>query len=181
MKMLTSIAFVGVAASTAACNMVMDLGRFQESAVAIGDAGGAAGDDASDDAAAASGDKNLVFVMQNMAPHPTQLFEFWVIDTNNRVQTHAVIDPLGAQNVTVHVPSCVLQEGAPYRLDFYADMNATRSYDGIGSVLTQDHAWRIPLVPSTIKGHTVTVTGSDMTVTFVHDTIFTDIDTTIDG
>jgi len=165
---------------TTACNALMDLGRFDEGALSTdaGDAGDAA---APFEAGNASGDKNLVLVLQRMAPHPTQLFEFRIVDSSNRVQTRGLLDPLGEQDVTIHVPIGVPLVGGPYRLDFYADMIDTRSYDGIGSGTMNDHAWRIPLELSTRHGRTVAVAGDDMTVTFLHDTVFTDIDTSLDG
>jgi hypothetical protein len=178
---LTGRAAVAIALfGTGACNTLMDLGRFDEGAL-VSAAGDASDDAVSSDAGNASGDKNLVLVLQRMAPHPTQLFEFRIVDASNRVQTRGLLDPLGEQDVTIHVPVGVPQIGGPYRLDFYADMNDTRSFDGIGSGTMNDHAWRIPLEPSTKHGRTVAVAGDDMTVTFLHDTVFTDIDTSVDG
>lgn len=178
------LALAAATVAAAGCNTIMDLDRFS-GAVVDDDAGVETHADAGTGSDAGSfdpdSDKDLVLVLQRMAPHPDQLMEFRVVDGANRVQMRGLADPLGLQDAVIRIPAVVSSFGGPYHLDFYADMNDTRSYDGIGSGTTNDHAWRIPLEESTRPGRKVTVAGNTMTVTFLHDTVFTNIDTTIDG
>jgi hypothetical protein len=178
-----SLLLAGFVVATSACNTLMDLDRFKQVS-ASEDGGQDSGQDSDvvgNDAGTFDGDRDLVIVLQRMAPHPTQLFEFRIVDGANRVQTRGLLDPLGEQDVTIHVPVSVSEFGGPYRLDMYADQNDTRSYDGLGSGTTNDHAWRIPLEASTRRGRTVEVSGTTMTLTFLHDTVFTNIDTDLMG
>jgi hypothetical protein len=89
------------------------------------------------------------------------------------------LDPCGP-NALIVVPQAVPKENGPYHLDFFADTaDNNHMYDGIGSVTTNDHAWRRNLtdkenVPQDTRG--ATATPNAVTINFVHDTIFTDID-----
>jgi hypothetical protein len=92
---------------------------------------------------------DLVFTVTGMDTHPTQLFEYRVIDANNFIQSRGFLDPLGAPRATVHVPRAVPKVNGPYRLDFYADKNHSGSWDGLASGVDHDHGWRWdPLVDS---------------------------------
>jgi hypothetical protein len=179
-----SAAHVGLAcvlSALAGCNAMMDLDRFSHAAM-DGDSGSVQGDGGADAGGGdPNADKDLILVLQRMAPHPDQLMEFRIVDGSNRVQMHGLADPLGIQDLTLRVPAAISPFGGPYRLDFYADMNETRSYDGIGSGTVNDHAWRIPLEASTRRGRTVEIAGNTIKVTFLHDTVFTDIDTDSKG
>jgi hypothetical protein len=165
--------------SLASCTSVIDVDRFHSAAAAASSAPSDGDAGTVTQPGSVSDDKNLVFVMKAMSPHPTELFEYRVVDQNDFVQSRGLCDPLGAEDVTIHVPLAFMAQGGPYRLDFYADHNGSRSYDGIGSGVTNDHAWRLQAPIEKQPG--VTVNGSDVVVTFVHNTSFTDIDTLPDG
>lgn len=117
---------------------------------------------------------NLRVSLVAMKPHHVSYCELYVIDSNNVIQSHAILDPLGTENTTINMPYAVPKLGGPYRLDFYSDMNGTRSYDGLGSVITNDHAWRLDPLEDYPKG--AAHENGSILVNFVHNTIFTDID-----
>jgi len=56
----------------------------------------------------------------------------------------------------------------------YADVNGSGGYDGIGSVVTQDHAWRIDPLADYPAGAAAAVDDL-VQVTFTHNTSFTEI------
>jgi hypothetical protein len=117
---------------------------------------------------------NLTLSLAGMTPHVTQLFEYRVIDANNFIQSRGVLNPLGAPDVTVHVPLAIPKVNGPFRLDCYADVNNSGGYDGIGSVISNDHAWRIDPLADYPPGSVSPVDGL-VQVKFTHNTSFTDI------
>lgn len=139
----------------------------------------AAGAGANDSGSGGSGNieaqyLNLRVSLVAMKPHHVSFCELFVIDSNNVIQSRAILDPLGTENTTINMPYAVPKLGGPYRLDFYSDMNGTRSYDGLGSVITNDHAWRLIPLEDYPKG--AAHEEGSILVNFVHNTIFTDID-----
>jgi hypothetical protein len=150
-----------------ACSMVVDVDRFHEKAAAVKPGPRAAG---------ASGQfLDLVFTVEGMKPHLTHQFEYRVIDANNLVQSRGVLNALGTMNVTITAPKAIPKSGGPYRLDFYADVNGSGGYDGIGSVISQDHAWRIEPLVDYPEGAVTPIEGV-VQVVFTHSTSFTDVD-----
>jgi hypothetical protein len=120
---------------------------------------------------------DLKFTLIGMKPHLTQLFEYRVIDdATNFVQSRGVVTPLGSADVVINMPLAVPKGNGPFHLDFYADVNASGGYDGIGSVITNDHAWRIMPLDNYPPGAVTPVDGL-VQVTFTHNTTFTEIDT----
>jgi hypothetical protein len=118
---------------------------------------------------------DLQFTVVGMKPHLAHTYEYRVIDANNLVQSRGVMTPLGSADVTVFVPRAIPKSNGPYRIDFYADVNGSGGFDGIGSVISNDHAWRIdPLVD--YPAGAVTPVDGLVQVTFTHSTSFTDID-----
>jgi hypothetical protein len=156
-----------LSASTPGCFAVADLDRFH---AVPADAGGGA-----DDVVRPTTYEGLTFHLSGMKPHETQLFEYRVVDANDFVQSRGVVDPWPGDEVTLMAPKAVPPLNGPYRLDFYMDMNGSRSYDGIGDVATQDHAWRIEPLADYPSGETPHVDGT-ISVDFVHNLSFTDID-----
>jgi hypothetical protein len=94
-----------------------------------------------------------------MNPHIGQYLYFRVVDISNDKE-------VGRISVLITVPDFTLgvggiQPGGSYNLDFFADLNKNGRYDFPG-----DHTWRITL--NSVKG--------DTTVSFTHNTAFTNID-----
>jgi hypothetical protein len=111
-----------------------------------------------------------------MTPHVMQLFEYRIIDSNNVIQSRGVVNPLGAADVVINAPLSIPKENGPFHLDFYADVNGSGGYDGIGSVITNDHAWRIEPLDN-YPHDSVTPVDGLIQVIFTHNTSFTDINT----
>jgi hypothetical protein len=163
---------------TGGCFAVANLDRFH---TAEGTDGG--GVEASTEAANAVDNpalpSTLSLTLLNFGYHLNQLIEFRVIDNQNSIISRGFIEPLdkpGTLRVTVTDPKAIPTQNGPFRLDFYADMNDSGGYDGIGNVLTQDHAWRIqPLAdyPPAAFPHV----ANEVQVIYEHNTNFTDIDT----
>jgi hypothetical protein len=144
------------------CTQIVDVDRFHEKA-----------------ATAPSGVSaqflDLQLNLVGMKPHLAHTFEYRVIDANNLVQSRGIVAPLGALDVSIFVPRAIPRSNGPYRLDFYADVNGSGGYDGVGSVISNDHAWRIQPLEDYPKGSVTPVDGL-VQVTFTHSTSFTDID-----
>jgi hypothetical protein len=160
------VAVVALSAGGPGCFAVADLDRFH-AAPADGGAGGSS--------PRAPTYEGLTFHLSGMKPHETQLFEYRVVDANNMVQSHGIVDPWPGDEISLVAPRAVPPQNGPYRLDFYMDMNGSRSYDGIGNVTTQDHAWRIDPLADYPAGQAEHVEGA-VAVDFVHNLSFTDID-----
>lgn len=146
----------------AGCSQIVDVDRFHEKAAT-----------SSGSITAQFLDLQLSFI--GMKPHLAHTFEYRVIDANNLVQSRGIVQPLGALDVSIFVPRAIPRSNGPYRLDFYADVNGSGGYDGIGSVISNDHAWRIEPLEDYPKGEQQPVDGL-VQVTFTHSTSFTDID-----
>ena len=127
----------------------------------------------SESAATASEYFALKLQLVGMKPHLGHMIEYRVIDANNYVQSRGVIGPMTSEDVEVLAQRAIPRTNGPYRLDFFADVNKSGGFDGLGSVISNDHAWRIePLVsePEKLRADDV------VTVTFVHSTTFTNVD-----
>jgi hypothetical protein len=99
--------------------------------------------------------------MEGMRPHVGQLLEMRVVHAESNTEVgYTKIDPVMATDFLVSIPD-VLIAGETYYIDFYADLNMDRGYDAP----PVDHAWRFVR----------TATGP-VSITFVHDTNWTDID-----
>ena len=119
---------------------------------------------------------DLKFSMLGMKPHVGQILQYRVVDAMNRVQSRGVVQGLpSSTDVTVFAPAAVPKINGPYRLDFFADVNSSGGYDGLGSVISDDHAWRIQPLADYPADSVAPVDGM-LQVTFVHSTSFTDID-----
>jgi hypothetical protein len=167
---------IGLAASAAAgCFAVANLGRFHEGASADG------GNDAAVEAMTdnPSLPSTLSLSMLNFGYHLNQLIEFRIIDDQNSIKSRGFIEPLdrpGTVKVTITDPKGIPTQNGPYRLDFYADMNDSGGYDGIGNVLTRDHAWRVSPLADYPAGAFPHV-ANEVQIIYEHNTDFTDIDT----
>jgi hypothetical protein len=120
----------------------------------------------------------LSLTLHDFGFHFQQLIEFRVIDNQNRIQCRGIIRPLdqaGTVQISLNAPKAILPMNSPYRLDFYADVNDSGGYDGIGNVLTQDHAWRVMPLADYPTGE-LTHIANVVQVFFEHNTDFTDLD-----
>lgn len=157
------------ALGTGGCFAIANLDRFHADGGAAGGTGG------TDDPTQPS---SLSLTLHDFGFHYQQLIEFRVIDSQNRLQCRGVIQPLdqaGTVQITLNAPKAILPTNQPYRLDFYADVNDSGTYDGIGNVLKQDHAWRIEPLTDYPPGE-FTHVANLVQVFFEHNTDFTDID-----
>jgi hypothetical protein len=149
-----------VGMSTASCANVVGLEDFHKRAV-------------SESATTASEYFALKLQLVAMKPHLGHTIEYRVIDANNYVQSRGVIASMTSEDVEILAQRTIPRTNGPYRLDFFADVNKSGGFDGLGSVISNDHAWRIePLVvePEKLRADDV------VTVTFVHSTTFTNVD-----
>jgi hypothetical protein len=127
----------------------------------------------SESAATASEYFALKLQLVAMKPHLGHTLEYRVVDANNYVQSRGVIESMTAEDVEIVAQRVIPRTNGPHRLDFFADVNKSGGFDGIGSVVSNDHAWRIePLVdePEKLRADDV------VTVTFLHSTTFTNVD-----
>lgn len=155
---LISVGLVAIA--TASCANVAGLDDFHKRAI-------------SESAATASEFFALKLQLIAMKPHIGHMLEYRVIDANNFVQSRGVIKAMTSEDVEILAQRVVPRSNGPYRLDFYADVNRSGGFDGLGSVVSNDHAWRIePLVaePEKLRADDI------VTVSFLHSTTFTNID-----
>jgi hypothetical protein len=108
-----------------------------------------------------------------MKPHLGHLLEYRIVDASNYVQSRGVIGAMTSEDAEIVVQRAIPRGNGPYRLDFFADVNHSGGFDGLGSVVSNDHAWRVePLVPNPDE-----LRADDIvTVTFLHSTSFTNID-----
>jgi hypothetical protein len=152
--------FVATSLLAFGCTAVVDLDRFREGQAL---------------SSASFQYRDLKLDLIGMKPHHTHFFEFRVIDVNNFVQCRGVVDQLTADDASFRVPKAVPRVNGPYRLDFWADVNASGNFDGLGSVISNDHAWRIQPLVDFPEGTFTPVEGV-VQVAFVHSTTFTNID-----
>jgi hypothetical protein len=98
--------------------------------------------------------------LSNMTPHIGQLFELRVVDESDGSEVGRTFVPSILQpNFSVQVGG--IKIGKSYNVDYYADLNKNGQYD----TPPTDHAWRTLFTNSI----------GDTTLTFVHNTTFTDI------
>lgn len=158
MRVLAALAI----ACAIGCSQIIDVDRFHEK-------------QASSSTSSTTQFLDLKLTLAGMKPHLAHTYEYRVIDVNNLVQSRGVINPLGAADLTLFVPRAIPRSNGPYRLDFYADVNGSGGFDGIGSVISNDHAWRIDPLEDYPAGSVTPVDGV-VQVTFTHSTSFTNID-----
>jgi hypothetical protein len=167
---------LAIATSVPACFAVVDVDHFRTADTASTVADSSTPDAAfdPDSAGGTATYDNLKFSLVGMRPHLTQLFEYRIIDATNFIQSRGLINPLGGPDLTINAPLSIPKVNGPFHLDFYADVNHSGGYDGIGSVISNDHAWRIDPLEDYPSGSVSPVDGL-IQVTFTHNTSFTDI------
>lgn len=105
--------------------------------------------------------KNRLTVnFQAMNPHVGQTFTLYVVDTSGEMFLDTiVVDEI--ENPDFIIRSYAIEHGGSYHINFWADHNSNGEYDAPPT----DHAWQILLED----------VAGDTTLTFVHNTQFTDI------
>jgi hypothetical protein len=104
---------------------------------------------------------SLFINFTGMTPHVNQDLTLYLRDTvSGDISDTVIVSPVATADFQVSLGPIVT--GNSYYLDFYADYNENGMYD----VPPVDHAWRIVLD---------SVEGGDTTITFAHNTDFTDI------
>jgi hypothetical protein len=95
-----------------------------------------------------------------MSPHLNQTLIIYIVDNVYRNIIEDTSVTILSDSFEIQFGD-ILVDGRGYNVDFYADFNENGEYD----VPPVDHAWRRTIDPA----------ASDTIITFVHDTIFTDI------
>ena len=102
----------------------------------------------------------LTLDLTGMVPHVGQLFALRVVDLADNSEAGRIRqESIPLADFSISVPGLAL--GGSYNIDFYADFNGNGRYDAPGT----DHAWRM----------TVNNVLGDTTLSFAHNTSFTDI------
>ncbi len=102
----------------------------------------------------------LTMDFKDMTPHVGQLLELRVVNKADGTEVaRQKLNAVPGPDFTMTIPG--IMPGNSYRVDFFADLNGNKVYD----TPPADHAWRLELD---------NVTG-DTTLTFTHNTNFTDI------
>lgn len=157
------VTIAGVTALVAGCFSVVDLDKFHKRVSANGSQSGTT----------AFSDLRMTFA--SMRPHGGHTFEYRVVDSNNFIQSRGIVKAMGSGDTTINVGRAVPKVNGPYHLDFYADVNRSGGFDGLGSVISNDHAWRLEPLADYPEGSVERVDGL-IQVTFLHNTSFTNID-----
>lgn len=108
---------------------------------------------------------DLKFTVRGMSSHVNEYFEYRVVDATNTIQSRGILLPLGGVQAEVFVPGAVPRQNGPFRLDFYADHDASGAYDKL-PVFT-DHAWRLDLRDDMLDAK------NTFDIVFDHNTSFT--------
>jgi plastocyanin len=102
----------------------------------------------------------LTVELSGMNPHIGQMFALYVVNANDgAIQDTVIIEEITEADFTVN--SYNIMPGNSYYINFFADFNGNGMYDAP----PVDHAWQLML--ENVAG--------DTTLTFVHNTDFTDI------
>jgi plastocyanin len=98
--------------------------------------------------------------LSGMTPHVGQMMTFYVKDQASGQYLDTIVIGV-VPGADFDVESHVIEPGASYLVDFYADHNGNEIYD----TPPTDHAWRLE----------TGVTAGDVELDFIHNTNFTDI------
>ncbi|HVH42758.1 MAG TPA: hypothetical protein VM925_10455 [Labilithrix sp.] len=123
---------------------------------------------------------DVKFTAKSMQSHLGEYLELRVVDRLNSIQAKAIYNDVTVPDFTLYLARVVPKANAPYRLDYWADHNVSKRYDGIqGGINDKDHAWRRVLadpLPEDMR-----LVGSRYELEFLHDTAFVDIFTDLNG
>ncbi|RYE94270.1 MAG: hypothetical protein EOO75_02400 [Myxococcales bacterium] len=175
--MRTAITLLGaaLALATPGCFAVTDLDRFEPDPAGAGGTGGS-------DSAGTIPYRDLRFTVRGMKPHTKHMFQYRVVTDQNIVVSTGRLVPFGpATKGPMNDPIDTLIEvpgGVPrgaVRLDFYADLDGTGAYEGVGLLADKkDHAWIIDDLNEPPPSVGI-ASPTSIDVTFSHNTEFIDI------
>jgi hypothetical protein len=100
------------------------------------------------------------------------MVEYRIVDSTNYIQSRGLIRSMTSEDLKIRAPRAVPRANGPYRLDIFADVNRSGGFDGLGSVINNDHAWRLDPIADFSKLRSDDV----IKVEFVHSTTFTNVD-----
>lgn len=120
------------------------------------------------------------FSGRSMQSHLNETMEWRLIDKSNTVQAKGVYTAITRPDFKIAFPKFIPKSNGPYRIDWWADHNNSKRYDGIeGGINDKDHAWRRVLeepLPEDVR-----FTDGVYVLDFLHDTNFVDIFTDLQG
>lgn len=120
------------------------------------------------------------FSGRSMQSHLGETMEWRLVDRSNAVQAKGVYTAITRPDFKIAYPKLIPKSNGPYRIDWWADHNNSKRYDGIvGGINEKDHAWRRVLeepLPEDMKFE-----NAVYRLDFLHDTNFVDIFTDLEG
>lgn len=120
------------------------------------------------------------FSGRSMQSHLGETMEWRLVDKSNVVQGKGVFANVKRPDFKIEFPKFIPKTNGPYRIDWWADHNNSKKYDGIvGGINDKDHAWRRVLedpLPEDVK-----LADGVYVLDFLHDTNFVDIFTDLEG
>lgn len=120
------------------------------------------------------------FSGRSMQSHINETIEWRLVDRSNTVQAKGVYTAVTRPDFKITYPKFIPKTNGPYRIDWWADHNNSKKYDGIeGGINDKDHAWRRVLeepLPEDVR-----FTDGFYVLDFLHDTNFVDIFTDLAG
>lgn len=156
---LISASLLASLALTAGCTLAVDVDRFKESSAATGPGSQQIGQN-----------DTLVLKLAGMTAHQNQMLEYRVVgNSDNLIYFRGFIKPLGVPTLTLTAPGAVPRtDKQKFRLDFYADVNNSGDFDGLDSVTSNDHAWRVDELKAANA-------AGEIVIEFTHNFDFTDL------
>jgi hypothetical protein len=120
------------------------------------------------------------FSARSMQSHINETMEWRLVDKGNTVQAKGVYTAITRPDFKISYPKFIPKSNGPYRIDWWADHNNSKRYDGIqGGINDKDHAWRRVLADPLPED--VHFTDGVYVLDFLHDTNFVDIFTDLEG
>jgi hypothetical protein len=86
--------------------------------------------------------RDLVVVLDHLAPHIGDRAEIRVVSEGNFITARAILDPVASESMTVRMRQALTP--GPRHLDLFVDLNQNGVYDPPPA----DHAWRLPACAS---------------------------------
>lgn len=120
------------------------------------------------------------FSGRSMQSHINETIEWRLVDKGNTVQGKGVYTAVTRPDFKLSFPKFIPKANGPFRIDWWADHNNSKKYDGIvGGINDKDHSWRRVLADPLPED--VHFTDGVYLLDFLHDTNFVDIFTDLEG